>query len=148
MKNVSFLYLHANRIIFALCIIQYLAESLIYSSSQWNSQEWELFLKRLFAIDIIQSDIYHHCSCFYVKGFGSSYLHQFMLYKQYMHDSEKAVITEQLRKAMGAFNFDRFVRIRNVDGRGLQVFFFGPAVDINPVMKSRLFFQAFVLYPC
>lgn len=123
----------------------------------WRRKQWEYFLHHRFEEMMTRADgtfpiiqhgtrpflfrnIYDHATRFYVAGLGFSYRHQFMLYEPFINESEEASVAKQLREIMGTANFERFVRVRAVPG-GMQIFFFGSAVDIDAVMGSDLFIR-------
>lgn len=117
-----------------------------HGHTSWNAKQWKWFLtdrlttclKRVSILSHIR-DIYDHSTRFYVAGFGRSYRHQFMLYEPYIQTQPGfEAVESHLRLILGSSNFDRFVRLRLMRG-GMQVFFFGPAVDIDTVMSNPIF---------
>lgn len=119
-------------------------ESFAHGHSKWTRKQWSTFLMaRLtkhirdpLAGEFLARRLYDHSTRFYVEGRGGSPRHTFLLYEPYLFD-EGAVATA-LRAVLGTHNFDRFVRLRQFEGC-LQIFFFGPAVDMDSVMQSSLF---------
>lgn len=117
-----------------------------HGNTNWSAKQWKWFLvnrletcmKRPNLTNHIRN-IYDHSTRYYVAGYGRSYRHQFVLYEPYAQTQpEFDAVESHLRMVLGSPNFDRFVRLRLFPS-GMQVFFFGPAVDIDTVMQSALF---------
>lgn len=128
-----------------------------HGDTSWTANQWKWFLADRFETCIKRSsiinhitDIYKNSTRFYVSGYGHNYRYQFMLYEPCINtECEYNMVEAHLRKVLGKDNFDRFVRLRmfickhkeRSPSLGMQIFFFGPAVDINTVMQSPLFKQ-------
>ena len=96
-------------------------------------------LQESLVLDIWQC-LWEHGRRFSEAGKGGNWRHQFLLFEP--HNSRPDKVEKHLRTILGDANFDRFIRIRLLKSSPdhMQIFIFGPGIDIDTVMNSEKFY--------